>query len=171
MPKFNAKDYLAIIGAPLGQTADLAYLKILQQQHLHHIPFENLDLHRGIPIRFDNDHLFGKIVEKKRGGFCYELNGLFYALLQELGYDCWRITARVYEAPRKYSPQYDHMALAVRFGDELYLADVGFGEFSLHPIRLQKGVITEDGRNKYRVDQYYKYLRISTRKEEKWVPE
>ncbi|MEL6971835.1 MAG: arylamine N-acetyltransferase [Bacteroidota bacterium] len=171
MPKFNTEAYLTTIAVPWQQTADLAYLQTLQQEHLYHIPFENLDIHCGIPIQFDLDHLFGKIVARRRGGFCYELNGLFYALLQELGYDCWRIMARVYEAPRKYSHPYDHMALIVRLGKEIYLADVGFAEFSLHPIRLEKGAITKDGRNQYRVDQYYDYYRINSWRAGKWAPE
>ncbi|MEL7421937.1 MAG: arylamine N-acetyltransferase [Bacteroidota bacterium] len=171
MPKFNAQAYLTMIAVPRQKTADLAYLQTLQKQHLHHIPFENLDIHCGIPIQLEVDHLFDKIVARKRGGFCYELNGLFYALLQELGYDCWRVMARVYEAPRKYSPPYDHMALVVRLGRYMYLADVGFAEFSLHPIRLEKGRITKDGRNQYRVDQYYDYCRINTQKAGKWIPE
>ncbi len=171
MSKFHAKEYLALINAPQIKTADLAYLRILQEHHIYHIPFENLDLHRGIPIQFDVDHLFEKIVLRQRGGFCYELNGLFYALLQELGYDCWRISARVYDVPRKYSPRYDHMAVVVRLTQGLFLVDVGFGEFSLHPIRLAEGTTTNDGRSKYLVDRYYQYYRINSWKEGNWIPE
>ena len=59
----------------------------LHQAHLLTVPFENLDIHLGHPIVLGEAHLFNKIVNHRRGGFCYELNGLFAALLRELGFE------------------------------------------------------------------------------------
>ena len=171
MPPFNETAYLSALGLTRPLVADLNYLQTLTQRHLHRIPFENLDIHLGIPIQFDLDHLFTKIISQGRGGFCYELNGLFYALLQCLGYQVWLISARVYDNPRKYSPAYDHMAIVVQLSDGIYLADVGFGSFSEHPIRLEEGVVTHDGATNYRVDRYYQYYRISAYTNQQWIPE
>ena len=72
-------------------------LKFLQKQHLLHIPFENLDIHWKRPILLDTGKFYEKIIEEKRGGFCYELNGLFYELLTEIGFQCKIISARVFQ--------------------------------------------------------------------------
>ncbi len=66
--------------------ADLESLKFLQRQHLLTVPFENLDIHWKRPIVLDGNHFYDKIIGDKRGGFCYELNGLFYELLAEIGF-------------------------------------------------------------------------------------
>ena len=64
----------------------LKNLKALQRQHLLRVPFENLDIHWKRPINLDNKEFYEKIVGEKRGGFCYELNGLFFELLSEIGF-------------------------------------------------------------------------------------
>ena len=75
-----------------------------------------------------------KIVDRKRGGFCYELNGLFAALLRTLGYRVELLQARVY-GNGAYGPPFDHMAVRVLL-DRPYLVDVGFGKFALEPLRM-----------------------------------
>ena len=62
-------------------------LRDLQVAHLSTVPFENLSIHSGEPIVLNEDALFAKIVEQKRGGFCYECNGLFAGLLRALGFE------------------------------------------------------------------------------------
>ena len=118
--------YLARIGAtrtsPIGD---------LQELHLRTVPFENLGIHLGEPIVLDEDALVAKIVERRRGGFCYELNGAFAALLRALGHEVDLVGAKVYLGERLSAPL-EHLAL--RVGDEL--VDVGFGDFSLRPLRL-----------------------------------
>src|SRR5437660_12879903 len=92
-------------------------LRLLQVAHLRTIPFENLSIHSGEPIVLDDDALFEKIVRRRRGGFCYELNGLFAALLRALGFDVKMLSARVANDERIFGPDFDHMALLVTLAE------------------------------------------------------
>jgi N-hydroxyarylamine O-acetyltransferase len=123
--------YLERIGVAGGLDADLDEL---QFAHLQHVPFENLSIHLGDPIELTTAALYEKIVTRRRGGFCYELNGLFSRLLVSLGHDVELLAACVYMPT--LSPLFDHMAL--RVGD--LLVDVGFGRHSARPLRTD----TED---------------------------
>ncbi|SER30871.1 N-hydroxyarylamine O-acetyltransferase [Lentzea xinjiangensis] len=118
--------YLQRIGA--SRTSSLAEL---HERHLLSVPFENLDTHMDTRIVLEVPWLHDKIVERRRGGFCYELNGLFAELLRDLGYEVDLLAARVYGEEQRLGPPFDHMALLV---DGEWLADVGFGSFSLHPL-------------------------------------
>ena len=92
----QAGDYLDRIGASPPSSADAAALAELTRRHLASVPFENLSIHLGEPIELDEDALLAKIVDRRRGGFCYELNGAFGALLAHLGYDVTLLAARVF---------------------------------------------------------------------------
>ncbi|MEU4768865.1 arylamine N-acetyltransferase [Actinosynnema sp. NPDC023794] len=118
--------YLARIGATRAST-----LVELHELHVASVPFENLSIHLGEAIVLDEDLLVDKIVTRRRGGFCYELNGAFAALLRALGHDVRMLSAKVFN-DGAYGPPFDHMAL--RVGD--LLVDVGFGRFSLRPLDL-----------------------------------
>lgn len=118
--------YLARIGATRAST-----LVELHELHLASVPFENLDIHLGEEIVLDEDRLVDKIVNRGRGGFCYELNGAFAALLRALGHDVRLLSAKVFK-DGGFGPPFDHLAL--RVGD--LLVDVGFGRFSLRPLDL-----------------------------------
>jgi N-hydroxyarylamine O-acetyltransferase len=113
-----------------------ATLRGLHRQHLFTVPFENLDIPLGIPIELDPEFLFDKIVVRKRGGFCYELNGLFHDLLTALGFRVEMLSARVGRADGSFSPEFDHMLLKVSF-HEAWLADVGFGDSFVSPLLLR----------------------------------
>jgi N-hydroxyarylamine O-acetyltransferase len=128
-------EYLDRIGydGPLDATPDT--LRRLHHAHLLAVPYENLDIHLGRPIVLDVDRLFDKVVRRRRGGFCYELNGLFAWLLGELGFDVAMVSARVANERGELSPEFDHMALLVRL-DRTWLADVGFGTSSREPLAL-----------------------------------
>jgi N-hydroxyarylamine O-acetyltransferase len=128
--------YLARIDADRPDRPDLGGLRSLQAAHLARVPFENLSIHLGEPIVLTEDALFDKIVGHRRGGFCYELNGAFSALLRGLGYQVDLLSARVYGDGR-FGPPLDHMALRVHL-DEPWLVDVGFGRFSDAPLRLSE---------------------------------
>lgn len=138
----------------------------LQTQHLRHVPFENLDIHRRVPIRLDTERFYRKIVENKRGGFCYELNGLFERLLRRLGFRTKIISARVADGRGGFGPEYDHLAILVRFGEEEYLADVGFGDFAAAPLRLVADTGQEDAVGRFRIcerdDGYFEVSRQKT---------
>ena len=110
-------------------------LRALQVAHLRTVPFENLSIHAGEPIVLEENALFTKIVERRRGGFCYEANGLFAALLRALGFEVAMLAAGVAKSQGGFGPQFDHMTLMVTL-DERWLADVGFGDSFLEPLLL-----------------------------------
>jgi N-hydroxyarylamine O-acetyltransferase len=113
-------------------------LRGLHRQHLFTVPFENLDIPLGTPIELDLEQLFEKIVARRRGGFCYELNGLFAVLLAELGFRVHMLSARVRREDGGFGPEFDHMLLKVELG-EPWLADVGFGDSFVDPIEFRAG--------------------------------
>jgi N-hydroxyarylamine O-acetyltransferase len=127
--------YLDRIGVAPGGEPDIGRLADLQERHLHAVPFENLSVHLSEPVELIPDALVDKIVERNRGGFCYELNGAFGALLTALGYDVTMLSARAATLDG-FGPPFDHLALRVDVDGEPWLADVGFGRFSHRPIRL-----------------------------------
>ncbi len=128
--------YLQRIGVERPQVLDETALAGLHRAHLMTVPFENLSIHLGETISLAEDDLISKIVSRRRGGFCYELNGAFALLLQAMGADVVRVAARVYGDGR-LGPPFDHLALVVRLpaGDDRWLADVGFGSHSTYPLR------------------------------------
>src|SRR5262245_65352716 len=109
----NVAEYLERLAAPRPAAADEAALRTLHRAHLLAVPFENLDIHLGRPIRLEPEALFQKIVHERRGGFCYELNGLFAQLLEALGYEVTRLSARVYSSSSELGPESVHLALRV----------------------------------------------------------
>lgn len=126
-------------------------LKQLQVAHLLTVPFENLSIHAGEPIILDDEALFHKIVVQRRGGFCYELNGLFAALLRALGFDVTMLSAAVKNPEEGFGPEFDHMTLMVVL-DEPWLADVGFGDSFREPLRLDMRQEQVQGERAYRID-------------------
>lgn len=133
----NTEKYLQRIEAEQSDyVPDLENLKYLQRRHLLTIPFENLDIHWKKPIDLKGESLYRKIVENKRGGFCYELNGLFFELLQNTGYESKRVSAQVSDGKGNFGPEFDHLAVITRIEGDDYLVDVGFGDFFAEPIKL-----------------------------------
>ncbi|KUL68577.1 arylamine N-acetyltransferase family protein [Streptomyces sp. NRRL WC-3605] len=129
--------YLSRLGAerPVRPTAEA--LRELHLRHLRTVPFENLSIHLGEEIVLEEKRLLDKVVGAGRGGFCYELNGVFGALLGALGFEVTLLAARVHGKERKLGIPYDHMALKVGTADGgSWLADVGFGAHSHHPLAL-----------------------------------
>lgn len=131
----------------VGQTgiaADLPTLKTLQRQHLLNVAFENLDIHWKRPIVLDTERFYAKIVAGKRGGFCYELNGLFNQLLRHVGFRTRLVSARVFGGEKGFGPEFDHAAIIVTIGELEYLADVGFGDFTFEPLRIVADIEQQD---------------------------
>lgn len=131
----DARSYLERIGADRPRWADADALRMLHGQHLHTVPFENLSIHLREPIVLDRARLHDKIVGRRRGGFCFELNGLFAELLRTLGFGVSLLAGRVFTEEGELGPPGEHLALWVRAG-EPWLVDVGFGRNALHPLRL-----------------------------------
>ena len=113
------------------------------------VPFENLDIHLGRPIRLAPQALFEKIVNARRGGFCYELNGFFTLLLRQLGFPVDLISARVLDNGRP-GPEFDHLTLRVHW-EGCWLVDVGFGDFCRRPLAWVEDHDQEDGEGVYRL--------------------
>jgi N-hydroxyarylamine O-acetyltransferase len=129
--------YLARIDATRPPRADAATLRELQLRHLLTVPFENLSIHLDEPIMLDPQALVDKVVQRRRGGFCYELNGAFATLLAALGFRVTLLAARVF-GTHGLGPPFDHLTLRVdvdRSGS--WLVDVGFGRHSHYPLRLE----------------------------------
>jgi N-hydroxyarylamine O-acetyltransferase len=128
-------DYLDRIAVARPAVLDAAALRALHQAHLLAVPFENLSIHLAESISLAGDDLIDKIVYRHRGGFCYELNGAFALLLQELGGRVERVAARVH-GETGLGPPLDHLALVVYLADGSgpWLADVGFGNHSTYPL-------------------------------------
>ncbi|OLF07624.1 hypothetical protein BLA60_27330 [Actinophytocola xinjiangensis] len=134
MDERTARRYLDRIGAPTPGAPDEALLRDLHARHLATVPFENLSIHLGEPVTLDEPSLVDKIIDRRRGGFCYELNGLFAALLATLGFPVTPLAARRHTADGPSHP-FDHLVLRVDL-DQRYLADVGSGAHARYPLLL-----------------------------------
>ena len=144
----DAGRYLERIGYRGPRAPTLETLRAIHLAHLRTVPFENLSVRRGEPIVLDEDRLFEKVVGRRRGGFCYELNGLLAALLEALGFRVARLAGRV----GVNGIPFDHMALRVDL-EEPWLADVGFGDSFVLPLRLHERGPQEGGcGRRYRLD-------------------
>jgi N-hydroxyarylamine O-acetyltransferase len=135
MDEQTALRYLERINAPVPAEPTAEVLADLHLRHLRAVPFENLSIHLGEPIVLDEAALVDKIVDRRRGGFCYELNGLFAGLLRALGFPVAVLAARTYTPEGTLSHPFDHALLRVDL-DDRYLVDVGFGAHSSYPLRL-----------------------------------
>jgi N-hydroxyarylamine O-acetyltransferase len=146
-------------------------LKALQVAHLLTVPFENLSIHAKEPILLETEALFEKIVNRKRGGFCYEANGLFAALLSALGFEVQMVSAEVARADGSYGPNFDHMALVVTL-EKRWLVDVGFGDSFHEPLLLDARGEQRQGRRTYKIISDAAYLIIMQRElGEDWKPQ
>jgi len=128
-------------------------LRALHRAHMLTVPFENLSIHSGERIQLNDEWLFDKIVTRRRGGFCYELNGLFGWLLRELGFRVEMLSARVARSDGGVGPEFDHMVLRVDL-DEPWLVDVGFGDSYLEPLRLNERGEQTDPAGKFRIIEW-----------------
>ncbi len=122
----NLQNYLKRIQFYTPPAADLDTLNRLISQHINNIPFENLDVQLGIPIDTEITSSYSKIIEAARGGWCYEMNGLFEWVLKELGFEVHRLSAGVNRIEAGDSTLGNHLCLKVNL-DQAYLVDVGFG--------------------------------------------
>jgi len=144
---------------PVSPTAET--LRQLQVAHLQSVPFENLSIHAKEPIILNDEALFEKIVTGRRGGFCYELNGLFAALLRKLGFKVEMLSAGVSNNQNGFGPDFDHMTLLVTAPDspdERWLADVGFGDSFLEPLRLDFEREQVQGERAYKIIEAESHL-------------
>lgn len=134
---------------------DVETLRGLQSAHMLHVPFENLDIGLRRPIQLTEAALWDKIVVRRRGGFCYELNGLFARLLQEIGFDVTYLNARVYNQEGQLGIDFDHLALLVKIPglSTRWLGDVGFGDSFDEPLSFEERGEQVQGLRAYRLEQ------------------
>jgi len=171
MRSMNIDAYLKRISysGSLEPAADT--LRDLQLAHLLTVPFENLSIHSGEPIVLEENALFGKIVERRRGGFCYEANGLFAGLLRALGFDVAMLGAGVANSQGEFGPNFDHMTLMVTLSDR-WLVDVGFGDSFLEPLLLDSRAEQVQGTRRFKIVDDHDHLILLRRNlDADWEPQ
>jgi N-hydroxyarylamine O-acetyltransferase len=167
----NVDDYLKRINYSGPLSGDAETLRNLQVAHLRSVPFENLSIHSGEPIVLNDEALFRKIVEKRRGGFCYELNGLFTWLLRQIGFDVSMLSAGVADSQGGFSPDFDHMTLVVTL-NRRWLVDVGFGDSFVEPLLLDEENEQQQGTQTFRIISADSHLVLMRRSgAEEWKPQ
>jgi len=155
MEKMKVEKYFKRIGLEMPETIvpDGELLKKLHFAHCTTVPYENLDIIRGIPLRLDDEGLYQKVVEEGKGGYCFELNGLFAWLLRELGYKVTEYASR-YLRGESSIPMRRHRVLRVEATDGVYCADVGIGEVCpRYPLKLVEGLEQPQFDECYRFDK------------------
>lgn len=166
------KRYLRRIGYDRPVSPDLATLSGLQWAHITHIPYENLDILAGIPLSLKPEDLFQKIVVKKRGGYCFELQGLYKELLMSSGFHVVQYSARFMDEPGVVQMR-RHRVLVVQIGQERYLTDVGIrSESPRIPIKLVCGRPQSDGvcGYEFRRDPFYGWTLCQKERGKAWKP-
>jgi N-hydroxyarylamine O-acetyltransferase len=167
----NVARYLDRIGYTGSIEPSSETLRCIHRAHMLAVPFENLDITRRRRVSLEPEASVRKIVEERRGGFCYELNGAFAALLEALGFKVTLLSARVARANGDFSPEFDHLTLKVDL-DQPWLADVGFGELFLEPLLLTPGLEQPQAGNRFRITQGEERLLLEKAAlETPWRPE
>ena len=166
---FDLPAYLERIGYAGTPRADRSTLEALQLAHATSIPFENLDILLARPVRLDIESLQAKLVEARRGGYCFEHNLLFAQALEAAGFPVARLAGRVRYRAQRVLPR-THMLLLVSLGDEDWIADVGFGlEGLLAPLPLAAGHESRQFHWTYRVDGGPQEWVVQIRREGSWL--
>ncbi|XP_042366310.1 arylamine N-acetyltransferase, pineal gland isozyme NAT-10-like [Plectropomus leopardus] len=152
----HLETYLSRIGFAGPAEPSLEVLRSLHTCHLLSVPFENLTVHSGGRVQLDLSLLYDKIVNQRRGGFCFENNGLFSWLLSELGFQVTLLSGQVKNAITcRYGPPFDHLTLMVNLDGQRWLCDVGFGAAGFSaPLSLETSGPQEQGHRVYRIREH-----------------
>lgn len=135
---FDLEAYLARVGHDGPAVADLATLRAIHIAHARTIPFENLDIQMGLPIRLEPDAILAKLVGRRRGGYCFEQNSLLAMALTAIGFAVTRRVARVRMGGDPGGRS--HLMLLVTIAGQAHVCDVGFGGSCLaEPLPLIAG--------------------------------
>lgn len=140
----SLNEYLKRVQYHSAVRPDIETLIGLHRAHLLNITYENLDIHRGCPLSLDLDTIYDKIVTNQRGGWCFEMNGLFAWALREIGFTVTLLASSVGRDSVNAPWTGDHLILRVDL-DRPYLADVGFGNGLFEPIPLRVGQYSQRG--------------------------
>lgn len=168
-PVLDLDAYLARIDYSGGRTPTAAVLDAIHFAHATTVPFENLDIFLGLPIRIDMASIQAKLVQARRGGYCFEQNTLFAAVLERLGFRVTGMAARVRVGSLRVLPRM-HMMLKVEAEGQLWLADVGFGTGGLlRPIPLRPDVEWRQSCWRYRLVREGELWVLQSLKPEGWL--
>ena len=137
--------YLARIGVTAPIRPDLETLRAIHRAHLLAISYENFDVLFNRPVTINIPAIYEKIVENRRGGWCYEMNGLLGWALQELGFKVTRATGAVMRETSGDAAVGNHLVLKVDLDEGTYLADVGFGDGPIEPFAVAPGGFQSNG--------------------------
>ncbi len=151
----DVEKYLARIGisSDIPRVPTYEFLKELQLAHLYSVPYENIDIINGVPINLEIEKIYEKIVVGRRGGWCFELNCLFSALLFELGFNTKNYLARFWRGEEGI-PIHRHRVTAVFVNGKTYISDVGIGSVSPRiPLLLEPGLVQEYFGESYRFEK------------------
>ncbi|MBA3824077.1 MAG: arylamine N-acetyltransferase [Ktedonobacterales bacterium] len=162
--------YLQRIGYQGAVAPDGHTLRALQLAHLLTVPFENLDIGWGREIVLDEGRILQKIVDERRGGFCYEVNGAFAALLRSVGFPVDLLSAGVARKSGGFGPDYDHLVLRIDLA-EPWLVDVGFGDSFREPLRLIPDLVQEQAFGGYRFKCTGETWTLWQREQQEWKPQ
>lgn len=166
------QQYLKRIDYKGGLAPNLENLTALHRQHLLHIPYENLDILNGVPLSLVSGDLFEKIIVNRRGGYCFELQGLFYSLLRSLGYSVTQYAGRFMNRPGVVQMR-RHRILTVDLDGKRWVCDVGVRTESFRcPLELTEGLVQEDGISRYcyRRDPFYGWVLMQRKTGKDWKP-
>jgi N-hydroxyarylamine O-acetyltransferase len=135
----DVRPLLARLGVDAALRPDLPTLRRLHRAWRTHVPYENVDIQLGRPIRLEPEALLDKFGRRRRGGFCYEMNGMLALLLRSVGFAVDVVEAGVLRATRGDEAWGNHIALLVTIDGERWLADTGIGDAFLEPLPLREG--------------------------------
>jgi len=169
---FDLAAYGRRIGlAEVPWTADLAALTAIHAGHALAIPFENLDIHRGVGISLEPAALFAKLVTRRRGGYCFEQNALLADALAAVGFAVTRLCGRVWLGKTSDGPPpRTHMTLAVAVDGAEYLVDAGFGCHQLiAPLRLEDGAAARQHAWEFELRRADEVYTLRSRRPDGWA--
>jgi N-hydroxyarylamine O-acetyltransferase len=157
--KFSADQYLARLEVN-KEKPSISFLRVLHKNHLTHIPFENLDFHYGKRVILDLDKIYEKVIPTIRGGYCFELNLLFWRLLTDLGFECHLLSGQDLEQSGKQKDLFSRMMILVIVDESSFLADVGMIEGFHYPLKLIN--------NQAQLD-YTRFFKLVSDEEGNWI--
>lgn len=165
----DVQKYLARIGCSGPCPPTLDTLRYVHYNHLLSVPFENLTIHTGNRVKLELPLLYDKIVSMRRGGFCFEVNGLFSWLLSQLGYDVTILSGQVRNRfTGAYGPPFDHFIMMVKLDGHRWLCDVGFGSGSQLPMSLETESPQAQSHGVYRLrsQEHFIFMEMNSETEE-----
>ena len=168
---FSLDSYFERISFKGSTEAREGTLRDIHIAHTLNVPFENLDVFYRRPILLDGVSLYKKIVEERRGGYCFEMNGIFSLVLQEMGFKVTNLLARVTIDGIHYTTK-THQAILVEIAGNKWLADVGFGNDGIiAPLILEEDIEQKQFAHIYRLVKHSKFGWVLQKKmEDSYVP-